>query len=270
MKRARIIVLLIALTAGGLAMLLANSRGPTEVVEVAPQVAAPQMQTEMVLVAARDIPMGTAIGADGFSWQAWPADAINPGFITQSSRPEALEELTSTIARTPFLAGEPIKEAKLVRSDRGFMSAILPQGMRAVATQISPETGAGGFILPNDRVDVILTRRMAKPGTDQQSYISETVLTNVRVLAIDQTVEEQDGEKVAVGSTATLEMTPEQAETLALADQLGELSLALRSLVDSKDDAQGPQVATDLRADRKSGGGVNMVKFGIQAPSSGQ
>lgn len=270
MKSARIIVLAIAVGAGGLAALLAGNMGEPEVVTVEQPAAAPEIATEDVLVAARDIPMGSGVGNEGLSWQAWPRDAVNPAYITRAVRPDAAEDLAATIARTPFLAGEPIKEAKLVRTDRGFMSAILPAGMRAVATRISPETGAGGFILPNDRVDVILTRRLGSQSapTDGNSYVSETVLTNVRVLAIDQTVEEQNGEKVVVGNTATLEMLPEQAEALALADQLGELSLSLRSLADAAADAEGPQLAKDMSGKKSSGAsGVTMVKYGIQAPA---
>ncbi|MEZ5841258.1 MAG: Flp pilus assembly protein CpaB [Hyphomicrobiales bacterium] len=271
MKSARIIVLAIAVGAGGLAALLAGNLSEPEVVEVQQAAAPPPaIATDEVLVASRDIPMGTAVTAEGLSWQAWPKDALNPSYITKETRPGALEELSSTIARAPFLAGEPIKEGKLVRSDRGFMSAILPAGMRAVATRISPETGAGGFILPNDRVDVILTRRMGSQSgpADGSSYVSETVLTNVRVLAIDQTIEEQNGEKVVVGNTATLEMLPEQAEALALADQLGELSLSLRSLADAAADGDGPQMASGVGGKKGSGtSGVTMVKYGIQAPA---
>ena len=139
----------------------------------------------------------------------------------------------------PFVAGEPIREAKLVNAKgSGFMAAILPSGMRAVSTQISPETGAGGFILPNDHVDVILTRRdrEAEKATGTEVQTSETILSNVRVLAIDQTVQEKNGQKVVVGKTATLELTPRQVETLALAQQLGSLSLALRSITDATQD----------------------------------
>jgi pilus assembly protein CpaB len=143
----------------------------------------------------------------------------------------------------------------------GFMAAILPTGMRAISTQISPETGAGGFILPNDHVDVILTRRERdadKGASGGDSHSSETILTNVRVLAIDQNVQEKDGQKVVVGKTATLELTPAQTETLALSQQLGSLSLALRSITDATGDA--PQT------EDKSGGrrtGVNVVRFGV-------
>ena len=119
------------------------------------------------------------------------------------------------IVRAPFVAGEPIREAKLVNAKgSGFMAAILPSGMRAVSTKLRLKPGAGGFILPNDRVDVIMTpRNRDDKGGDRTS---ETILRNVRVLAIDQNVEEKNGQKVVVGKTATLELSPGQAETLAL------------------------------------------------------
>jgi pilus assembly protein CpaB len=140
------------------------------------------------------------------------------------------------------------------------MAAILPTGMRAVSTQISPETGAGGFILPNDHVDVILTRRdrEAEKATGTEVHVSETILGNVRVLAIDQNVEEKNGQKVVVGKTATLELSPHQAEALQLAHQLGTLSLALRSITDANSD--GPKIEDKPDARRT---GVNIVRFGV-------
>ena len=162
--------------------------------------------------------------------------ARRPAISSANDRPNAIETLSGSIARAPFVTGEPIREAKLVNAKgSGFMAAILPSGMRAISTQISPETGAGGFILPNDHVDVILTRRErdADKPAGGDTHSSETILTNVRVLAIDQTVEEKNGQKVVVGKTATLELTPSQTETLALSQQLGTLSLALRSITDA-------------------------------------
>ncbi len=141
------------------------------------------------------------------------------------------------------------------------MAAILPSGMRAISTQISPETGAGGFILPNDHVDVILTRRDrdAEKAAGGEVHTSETILTNVRVLAIDQNVEEKDGQKVVVGKTATLELTPRQAETLALSQQLGTLSLALRSITDAY--AMTRRKPKTRPGKRRTG--VNVVRFGV-------
>jgi pilus assembly protein CpaB len=161
----------------------------------------------------------------------------------RSTRPEAVTQIAGSIARSPFIAGEPIREPKLVRANgAGFMAAVLPAGMRAVSTEISPETGAGGFILPNDRVDVILSKRDKSPERSGPDGInSEIILNNIRVLAIDQAPKEKDGQNTVVGKTATLELKPEQAELLARARQSGTLSLALRALVD----ANAPPVKTD-------------------------
>ena len=257
MKAARIVVLSVAIAAGGVAALLAGrSEKPPE---VKPEVAA-KIDTVDILVARSDISMGASVAPGDIQWQPWPASAATGNFIRKSDRPQAIENLAGQIARMPFVAGEPIREAKLVNAKgSGFMAAILPTGMRAVSTTISAETGAGGFILPNDHVDVILTRRKAdadKAAGGGDSHSSETVLTNVRVLAIDQNVQEKDGQKVVVGKTATLELTPAQTETLAVSQQLGTLSLALRSITDANQDA--PQ--TD---DNKRSSGVNIVRFGV-------
>jgi pilus assembly protein CpaB len=143
----------------------------------------------------------------------------------------------------------------------GYMAAILPSGMRAISVEISPETGAGGFILPNDHVDVILSRRdkAAEKAVGSEVHTSEVILNNVRVLAIDQNVEEKNGQRVVVGKTATLELNPRQAETLALSRQLGTLSLALRSLVDF-DAKDNPEVPNDDRGRRR---GIDIVRYGV-------
>src|SRR5665811_45179 len=256
MKAARLVVLTVAVAAGGVAAMLAGRSEKPPEVKTAPVV---RIATVDVLVAKSDIGMGQTVSPGDVQWQEWPANAATGNFIRKSDRPNAIETLSGSIARYPFVGGEPIREAKLVNAKgSGFMAAILPTGMRAISTQISPETGAGGFILPNDHVDVILMRRdqAADKAAGGDSHSSETVLTNVRVLAIDQNVQEKDGQKVVVGKTATLELTPNQTETLALSQQLGTLSLALRSITDANRDE--PQ--TD---DNKRSSGVNIVRFGV-------
>jgi pilus assembly protein CpaB len=260
MKAARIVVLGIALAAGGIAALLA-SKGDNKQEEPAAAKVAP-LETVDVLVAKADITTGQVISNQDIGWQVWPAAAAGPSFIRKSEKPNAIDEFTGAIVRTPFISGEPIRESKVIRAKgSGFMAAILPQGMRAVSTEISPETGAGGFILPNDHVDVILSRRdkAAEKSTGVEVHVSETILTNVRVLAIDQAVEEKNGQKVVVGKTATLELMPQQAETLALSRQLGTLSLALRSLVDS----QADKPDQPLQDKDNSRGSINTVRFGV-------
>lgn len=265
MKIARLAVLGVALVAGLLAWVLARNvgggEGPAEVV------VHDATETAQVLVVARDIQPGQALSAADLTWTEWPSDAVNPVFVTRDARPEAVRELAGSVARGAFASGEPVREVKLVQAGRGgYLAAILPPGMRAVATRTSPQTGAGGFILPNDRVDVILTRpddSHPDPATETYSrFASERILENVRVLAIDQTVEEQDGRSVVVGNVATLELRPDQVETLARAEQLGDLSLALRSILDGGSDAgQAQAVEGGTRAARS----VNVVKFGTRS-----
>src|SRR5712691_10256166 len=258
MKPARIIVLVIALVAGAIAAFLANR--PEQAPPPAPPVA--QLETVDVLIANADIGLGSTVTAQDLRWQTWPAAAASANFIRKSDRPDAINQLAGSITRATFFAGEPIREAKLIRAKgSGYMAAILPGGMRAVSTEISPETGVGGFILPNDHVDVILSRRdkEAEKAAGVEIHTSEIILSNVRVLAIDQTVEEKSGQRVVVGKTATLELTARQVETLALARQMGTLSLALRSLVDFEGKGT-PEPATDEKGRR---GGINMVRFGV-------
>jgi pilus assembly protein CpaB len=184
-----------------------------------------------VLVAAADLPMGRALKSVDLRWQRWPADMVPPGYVRRSEHPNAIEQFAGSMARSNFLVGEPIRREKLIKADgSGFMAAILPAGMRAAAISIDTRgaTSAGGFILPNDRVDVLRTSR-----GEGDSQTTETILTNVRVLAIGQNIQERNGEKVVTGETATLELTPGQAETVILAQKVGQLSLVLRALADA-------------------------------------
>jgi pilus assembly protein CpaB len=261
MNTARIVVLAIAIGAGGLAAYLASGSDNKKKPQPA-QTA--QLKTVDVLVAKSDIQLGQAVTANDVAWQAWPANSASNSFIRRDQRPDATTQLSGSVARSPFIAGEPIREAKLVSAKgSGFMAAILPTGMRAISTEISPETGAGGFILPNDRVDVILSKREKNadhPNAD--SVNSEIILGNVRVLAIDQTIEEKNGQKVVVGKTATLELKPEQAETLARSRQMGTLSLALRSLADAN--------APDNSNDDQKRDNINVVRYGVPTQTTVQ
>jgi pilus assembly protein CpaB len=258
MKAARLVVLGVAVAAGGVAALLAGRSDK-------PPVQKPQevkIETVDILVAKNDIPMGNTLAPGDMQWQAWPPTTNITNAIKKKDQPDAIEKLSGSIARMPFVAGEPIRDAKLVNAKgSGFMAAILPTGMRAVSTQISPETGAGGFILPNDHVDVLLTRRdrEAEKATGTEVQTSEMILKNIRVLAIDQTVSEKDGQKVITGKTATLELTPRQTETLTLAQKLGSISLALRSITDAQSDGK----AVDSDDDNSRHSSVNVIRFGV-------
>jgi pilus assembly protein CpaB len=263
MYTARIVVLTIALSAGGVAAYLARG---TDTKQALPVEAVVQLQTVDVLVAKSDIGLGQSVTPDNLQWQTWPAATASNSFIRRSERPEGTKEVAGSIARAPFITGEPIREQKLVKANgSGFMAAILPSGMRAISTEISPETGAGGFILPNDRVDVILSKREKNPDRSGSSdiVISEIILTNVRVLAIDQAPKEKDGQNTVVGKTVTLELKPEQSETLARARQTGTLALALRSIADLN--AVGTQA--DDQSSRRSDS-VNVVRYGVSNPTT--
>jgi pilus assembly protein CpaB len=262
MKIARLVVLGIALVAGGGAALLA---GRSDAPPSAPTASAPvvTINTVDVLVAKKDVNIGQVVQAEDLGWLAWPTASANPLYLRRSDRPDAVEQLAGSIARVPIANGEPVRESKLIKAKgSGYMAAILPEGMRAVSTEISAETGAGGFILPNDRVDVILSRRdkEAERLTGVESMVAETLLTDVRVLAIDQNVEEKNGQKVVVGKTATLELTSRQTEMLAMGRLMGTLSLALRSLVDS--DPAKHQAAVPID-DAAVSTRVNTVRFGV-------
>lgn len=261
MKVAQVAVLGVAVAAaGGAAMVANNLTGSEPVQVVTEQIAEPQIELEEVLVATTDITLGTSLQEEMVEWQKWPKEGVAEGFISRGSEEESADFAENpAIARSAFFAGEPIRESKLVRSANGYMSAILPTGQRAIATSISTATSAGGFILPNDRVDVIMTR-----AGDEQSgveFITETILENIRVLAIDQTVEEQDGEAVVVGETATLQLSPKQAQILTVAQQLADrLTLSLRSLEDSNDEVG--KGAEHLLSGASGNGRIGVIRYG--------
>jgi pilus assembly protein CpaB len=267
MYTARIIVLIIALGAGAVAAYLASGAGPDNRPQPAQQ--AVQLPTVDVLVAKSDIGLGQSVKPEDLQWQTWPAAASSNSFIRRNERPEATTQIAGSIARAPFIAGEPIREQKLVKADgSGFMAAILPIGMRAVATEITPETAAGGFILPNDRVDVILSKHEKNPDSRAGTtdlVNSEIILTNIRVLAIDQAPKEKEGQNAVVGRTVTLELKPEQTETLARARQSGTLSLALRSIADINVVASKAEEQTAKRGDS-----INVIRYGVSSTTTTQ
>ncbi|MCI5078033.1 Flp pilus assembly protein CpaB [Oricola sp.] len=257
----RIIILAVAVIAAGAAGFLAmNMVAPPS----APQVVetAPQLELDEVLVANEDLNIGMAIDGQ-LRWQDWPVNALSPDYITRTTRPDAIDELRGSVVRSTIATGEPIRPIKLLGPDQSFMSSILPSGKRAVATQIAADTSAGGFILPDDYVDVIMTSR---PPERNGSFVTETILENIRVLAIDQTIrEDEEGRLVQVGQTATLELTPRQAEIITVAQQMADrLTLALRSVRDV-DPEQGSKGAEHLLSGGASGGAVTVIKSGRQS-----
>lgn len=279
MKPARIVVICIAAVAAiGLALVVRAMGSSGQAVSTAAAAPAPVMAR--VLVAATDLPPGKRLSDADLAWKEWPVDQVNPAFVTDGSTPlpaaeakpadenkakdaeaapkgavarvtraanematgGAKADFVGAVVREPILAGEPIISRKIVRAgEGGFMAAYLEPGMRAMAIRVTVETAAGGFILPGDRVDLVLTREtnlgnMATADAQRSKFTSATVLQNIKILAIDQTTRAADDANTVVGATATLELGPRDAEALAAARSEGELSLVLRSYAD----AMGP------------------------------
>jgi pilus assembly protein CpaB len=204
-----------------------------------------------ILVATKDLALGERITPEALAWRDWPRDGLNPAYVQQSAQPKALESFANTVVRAPLLAGEPVIAAKLVTADtRGVLPALLTPGMRATSFTVNPDTGVAGFVLPEDRVDIALTRMTTRGEGQAQVEVAvvSTVLENVRVLAIDQAFEAPANTKNVVGTTVTVELTPRDVERLELADRLGDISLSLRSYADMA----GPAIArTDAEAMRQ-------------------
>jgi pilus assembly protein CpaB len=263
MKPARIILLLVAIVAGGLAAFLVTRGGRAPATQVVTNEVVTQEAKTQILVAKGQIGMGERLTAATVAWQDWPEGAIRPEYVTITAMPDAPAELTGAVARFEFFPGEPIREQKLVRSEQGYLSAVLSKGMRGVSVPVDASSSAGGYIVPNDHVDVLLSH-----ATDQ-GQVSEVVLSNVRVLAIGNRLGEvgasggaadadaEAGPQAQVfidNSIATLELTPGQAETLVNAVSRGTLSLSLRSITDFDDATIASRDATTTS--------VRLIRFG--------
>lgn len=188
-----------------------------------------------VLVAKSDIGIGQFITPDNVKWIDWPAGGVQPTFMVEGKR--QVSDVAGSVVRYAIAAGEPITDARIVSpGDRGFLAAVLQPGMRAVSVPVTVTSGISGFVFPGDHVDIVLVH-VFKQGNngDREHRAGETVLTNVRVLAVDQKTQSKPGETV-VARTMTFEVTPKQAESLALLADMGKLSLSLRSLANNGDD----------------------------------
>ncbi|MFT5502230.1 MAG: pilus assembly protein CpaB [Woeseiaceae bacterium] len=225
-----------------------------------------QINSTQVLVAQTSIGLGSVANEANFRWQEWPKKAVNPSFITHELRPNAMRELRGSIARSSLLKDEPITEHKLISPGKGgVLAAILPAGMRAISTRITDQTAVGKMILPNDHVDVILTQRKRDKSGGEQ-HVSDTIFRNIRVLAIGTQLEAKEEQNSAQGNVATLELTSKQSEMLALANSMGEISLALRSIADLNSDKNSddeskkkPEVSTS----------INIMRYGVKKRAYG-
>ena len=260
MRPSRIVLILVAILAGGLAAFLAT-RGDAPVKVVSgPEVVVEEEKTQ-ILVAIAPIGMGERLSPKSVQWLDWPAGAVRPDYITVAASPDALEQVTGAVARFEIFPGDPILEQKLVRTEQGYLSAVLAKGMRGVSIAVTADSASGGFIVPNDHVDVVLTRQ------SQTGQVSETILHNVRVLAIGKRLGETgatgaqadpDDPRVEVfveDAIATLELDPVQGETVINAAKVGTLSLVLRSIADFR-----PEDTELLR--RPGNQVVRVIKYG--------
>ncbi len=279
MNTQRIIVLALALVAAmGAAFLVRGMMGggTPQVVASAP----PEIKMSEVLVAAVNLTPGQALDPEKVRWEKWPAASVSETFVTRDAVASAEDVVKDTVVRTPVLAGQPVSVNALVRGKAsGYMAATLTEGMRAIAIVISTESGAGGFILPNDHVDLIITLKSAD---NPPRVRARTFMRGVRVLAVDQVFKEEKDQKTVLAKTATLELTPAQAETVARAQGMGQISLSLRPISDVVADASAPPdpkaprtPAVDPLGDglsdningpaKPSGPSVNVIRYGITA-----
>lgn len=259
MRASRIILLLVALIAGGLAAFLATRNDAPQQVAQAPTII--EEKKAQILVAKTAIGVGQRLGEDAVEWQDWPELAVRPEYVTKEVLPDAVEQLAEAVARFEFFPGEPIMESKLVRSAQGYLSAVLAKGMRGVSVEVSAEAASGGYIFPNDRVDVVLSR------DSDGGKISQTILANVKILAINRRLGEAgtsgspaDPENPSAdvfqdAAIATLELTPEQGELVINSTQIGSLSLVLRSMADY-------QVASEELVREATSRSIRLIKAG--------
>jgi len=234
---ARIILIVVALAFAGVTVFLVRSYLADKEAEISEGSAEEQARIAAidVLVAERDLPAGTILNPDSFRWQPWPKQAINENYITRKEGTDPFQELTGAAVKRVISAGDPITRAKLVKpGESGFLAGVLAPGMRAVSIPISPNSAVSGFILPGNVVDLVLTQehtQQLSSGVTQRRLVSETVLEKLRILAIDQNVDDS-GKAPRLGKTATVEVTPKQAEMITVANRMGSLSLVLRSLTE--------------------------------------
>lgn len=221
--------------------------------------AAPEITGPTILVATRQLPVGTIIGPDSFRFQPWPKELVEKAYFLKDKTD--VNTLVGTVVRYPITAGQPLTQGALVHpDDRGFLAAALGPGMRAVTVKVSQEQGVAGFVFPGDRVDVVLAQTIAvaegSSYPDKQIFTAETIVRNVRVLATDQRYDAEDETgktPVRTFGSVTLEATPEIAEKIAVAQDMGKLSLALRPLAENAGDLDAAIASGDINVPTKGG-----------------
>lgn len=268
MNLTRIVFFCVALSAAGAAVLVVRGMlgGGTPPAEASLPPPQPAVEMVDILVASHDIGGGHILEPSAVHWQTWPKSAALESFIVKDTQPDLEKAVAGIVVRTPLVEGQPITEAFIVRAGQaGFLAAALSPGMRAVAIPITAESSAGGFILPSDHVDIILTRKGT--GTASERIYSSTLIRDVRVLAIDQSAQQPKDVQASVGKTVTVELTPGQSEAIESARSRGNLSLALRPLGDTEDDHTS-RVAS--AGGGNAGPSINVIRYGVASAGSAE
>ena len=215
--------------------------------------AAPVPVGPKVLVARKELPVGTIIDGESFSYQPWPKELMQGAYYIEGAAGSDVKQLLGTVVRFPVTAGQPLTRGALVGpKDRGFLAAALGAGMRAVTVPVDDKTGGvGGFVFPGDRVDLVLTQEIEGGGEGEPLSVSETIVRNMRVLATDQSFVKQTTEEgetaITKAKNVTLEVTPRIAEKIAVAQSMGTLSLSLRSIADNSAELQRAIASGEVR-----------------------
>jgi pilus assembly protein CpaB len=242
-----IILIVVALAVAGVTAMLARNLVSTPQDQGEQQVVTKVVDSRMkILVAAFDMPVGHFVKGEDLVWQSWPDETVHDKYIQQDTE-ITIESIVGAVAISTIAAGEPILDNRLIKpGNRGFMSAVLPAGKRAITIRINAASGNAGFVFPGDRVDILLTHEVKIISNDRETaQISETILRDVRVLAINQTTDNPT-HTPAIGKTATLEVTPKEAEKISLIRNMGELTLTLRSLGNGEEE-NSLQASADMQ-----------------------
>lgn len=275
MSPMRIIILLLALaSAGGAAFLVLQLSKPQVVTQTVTQsetlVQEKEVSEVQVLTVSRDFAVGETIKSEDLKWSPWPKANLVEGFYVYTVVPASIEELNGALVKTPLYKGEPLLPQKIVmKGQQGILAAMMNPEMRAVSVEISAESASGGFVLPNDRVDLILTYdQKAQPerGVAERT-MAKTIIQNVRVLAIDQNfATNAEGETARLGSTATIEVTPREAELVAMAQRLGQVTLSLRPL-DTFVSGTDRNPRTEMLEETAGSSGITIFRNGQAVPA---
>lgn len=261
MRIGRIALVGVALLMAGATAFMAKSWIDAERSAIRKAATPKQTSEQKVLVAKTRLGTGQFINKENVHWVAWPQGSMSPAYFIEGKH--KLDDVIGSVVRNPVGVGEPLNAERVVSPNgRGFMAAVLQPGMRAVSVPVTLTTGISGFVFPGDRVDIILTH-VYQPGQDgaRDRRAGETVLTDVRVLALDQKTDPKPGETL-VARTVTFEVTPKQSETLAVANDLGRLSLSLRSL--ARDESAEAAEAAVASGDK----GMTRTSFTLDSEAS--